>query len=200
MKIERNAKSNDRKAVVKHIQHRAHAVGKKRSHVRIRGHKINQDKLFRWAKENLMDKPSACPTPPSRGSFYKAFHIILTIIALPSYISIYTNSVCETQEQASPVMFGHQSLVNGFTTASDTTSTLVQRLLQYAQRSNYTIEAQDAHALFNDLQTILGSEYTAGKRENDDQWNPSMNEDIVQIRNLMNVTEAILMSGELKGM
>jgi hypothetical protein len=73
MKLERNVKAKERKAVVKHIQHRSHAVGKKSSHVRVRGHKINQEKLFRWAKEILMDQPSMSANPPSREFFCKFF-------------------------------------------------------------------------------------------------------------------------------
>ena len=199
MQVEKNGKTEERKAVAKHIQYRAHAAGKKSSHVRIRGHKINQERLSRWVKENLMDKPSAYPTPPSRGSFCQSFHITLIIIALPTCISIYTNSVCEALKQALPVMSERQKLVNRFTTASYMTSTLIERLVQYAQNQSYMIESQDARALFNDLQILLGSEYTGGKRENENGWNPCIEEGIVQIRNLMNVTDAIAMGGELKG-
>ncbi|KAH6665249.1 hypothetical protein B0J14DRAFT_237414 [Halenospora varia] len=183
MKLERNVKAKERKTVIKHIQHRAHAVGKKSSHVRIRGHKINQEKLFRWAKENIMAQLSMSANPPS---------------PLPSCIGIYTNSVCETLEQVSLVILKHQRLVNGFTTMSDMTSTLMQRLLKYAQGLKHIIESQEARAVFNDLQLILSTEYTAGKRWNKNHWNPNVKEYIIQVRNLMNVTQALLVSGELK--
>jgi hypothetical protein len=200
MKLEKNVKAKERKAVVKHIQHRAHALGKKTSRVRIRGHEVNQEKLFRWVKENLVDQPSMSANTPSRESFYKAFCITLIIIALPSCISIYTSSVCETLKQASPVILKHQRLVNRFTTTSDMTSTLSQRLLKYAQSPKNIIESQEVRAIFNDLQVILRNDYTDGKRWNENHWNPIVKEDIVQVRNLMNVTQALLVGVELKGM
>lgn len=60
--------------------------------------------------------------------------------------------------------------------------------------------SQEARAVFNDLQLILSNDYTAGKRWNEDHWNPNVKEDIVQVRNLMNLTPGLLVSGELKGM
>ncbi|KAH7417966.1 hypothetical protein BKA64DRAFT_184602 [Cadophora sp. MPI-SDFR-AT-0126] len=57
MKIERNVKLKERKAVVKHIQHRAQTMGKKTGLTRIRGHEIDQEKLLRWAKENHTHQP-----------------------------------------------------------------------------------------------------------------------------------------------
>lgn len=64
MGLERNVKAKEQKAVVRHIQHREHAIGKKSRRVRIRGHEINKEKLLRWVKENLMDQPSMFATPP----------------------------------------------------------------------------------------------------------------------------------------
>ncbi|KAE8452639.1 hypothetical protein EG329_013898 [Mollisiaceae sp. DMI_Dod_QoI] len=183
MKLERNVKANERKAVVKRIQNRTHAVGKKSSHVRIRGHKINQEKLTRWLKENPMDLPSISATPPS---------------PLPSCISIYTNSICGTLKQASLANLEHQRLVNRFMTASHMESTLAERLLKYAPSPKHVIESQEARAVFNDLQLILSNDYTLEKRRGQN-WNPSVKEDIIQVRNLMNVTQGLFVSSELKG-
>ena len=80
------------------------------------------------------------------------------------------------------------------------TSSLIQRLLKYSQSPKHMIETQEARAVFNDLQLILRNDYTAGKIWNEDHWNPSVKEDIIQVRNLMNVTQALLVNGELKGM
>jgi hypothetical protein len=80
------------------------------------------------------------------------------------------------------------------------TSTLIQRLLKYAQSPKHIIESREAGALFNDLQLILRNDYTTGKRWNEDQWNPTVEEDIIQVRNLMNVNQTLLVNGELKGM
>jgi hypothetical protein len=88
--------------------------------------------------------------------------------------------------------------MNGFATASDMKSTLTQRLLKYAQSPKNMIESQEARAVFNDLQLILSHDCIAGKRSDDD-WNPIVKEHITQTRNLMNVTQALLINGELKG-
>ncbi|KAH6671097.1 ankyrin repeat-containing domain protein [Halenospora varia] len=88
--------------------------------------------------------------------------------------------------------------MNGFTTASDMESTLIQRLLKYAQGPKHMIESQEARAVFNDLQLILRNDYTARKGWNKNYWNPIVKEHIIQIRNLMNVTQALLVNGESK--
>lgn len=200
MRIERNVKAQERKAIIKHINHRTHALGKKNSRVRIREHKMTQEKLYRWAKENLLDQPSISTAPPSREYLYKAFRATLIILALPSCISIYTNSVYEAMKQASPLDSKHQRLASGFTNVSDMTSTLAQRLLKYAQSPKQMIESQETRAVFNDLQLILSHDYTSGKRCDEHHWNCAVKEDIIQVRNLMNVTQALLVSDELKGM
>jgi hypothetical protein len=87
MKLERNVKAPDRKAVVKHIQHRANAVGKG-SKVRIRGHKINHEKLSRWVKENVIEPVTFPANPPSLEFSCETSPTTLIVIALPSYISI----------------------------------------------------------------------------------------------------------------
>jgi hypothetical protein len=76
----------------------------------------------------------------------------------------------------------------------------MQRLLKYAQSPRHIIESQEARTVFNDLQLILTSDYIAGKRWNEDHWNPSVKEHIIQVRNLMNMTQSLLVSDKLKGM
>lgn len=97
-------------------------------------------------------------------------------------------------------MFEHQNLVGRFTPASNTTDALMQSLLRHAQSADFMIESQEAHEIFNDLQIILGSNVTAKKGREETQWNNDLEEGIVQIRNLMNLTDAIIKSEELKGM
>jgi hypothetical protein len=63
MKLERNVKAKDRKTVVRHIQHRTHAVGKSSRLVRVRGHKISSEKLSRWMRE-VATNQSLMPQPP----------------------------------------------------------------------------------------------------------------------------------------
>jgi hypothetical protein len=198
MKLERNVKAPDRKAVVKHVQRRANEVGKG-SKVRIRGHKINHEKLSRWVKENVMEPVSIPANPPSREFSCETPSTTLIVIALPSYISIYTHSVCDTLNKESLASSKHQRLADGLSAASDVTSTPIQRLLEYAQDLERVIDSQKARAVFNDLQLILRNEYMIGTTPHDDNWNPSVKEDITQVRNLMNVTEALHVKGELKG-
>jgi hypothetical protein len=59
-----NVKSNERKPIIRHIQYRTVLAGKKTSHVRVRGHKIDAEKLSRWMKESFIDQ-TRMPTSPS---------------------------------------------------------------------------------------------------------------------------------------
>jgi hypothetical protein len=54
MKLKRSVEAKDRIAIVRRIQYRRHAIGKDTGHVRVRGHRINEAKLQRWAKEHPM--------------------------------------------------------------------------------------------------------------------------------------------------
>jgi hypothetical protein len=198
MKLERNVKAPDRKAVMKHIQRRANTAGKG-SKVRIRGHKINHEKLSRWVKENVTGPVSIPANPPSREFSRETAPATLIVIALPSYISIYTHSVCDTLTKESLASLKHQRLADGLSAASDLTSTPIQRLLRYAQDLERVIDSRKARAVFNDLQLILRNKYMIGKAPDGDNWNPSVEKDITQVRNLMNVTEALHVKGELKG-
>jgi hypothetical protein len=111
MKLERNVKAPDRKAVVKHVQRRPNEVGKS-SKVRIRGHKINHEKLSRWAKENVTGPVSIPVNPPSREFSCETSPTTLIVIALPSYISIYTHSVCDTLNQQPLASSKHKRLAD----------------------------------------------------------------------------------------
>lgn len=62
------------------------------------------------------------------------------------------------------------------------------------------MESQEARAVFNDLQLILDNDYIARKRRNEKHWNAAVKEDIIRVRNFMNLTQALLVSSELKGM
>jgi uncharacterized protein YfdQ (DUF2303 family) len=75
MNLKRNGKADERKKVVRHIQHRVNKVGKKSSLVRVRGHKINQEKLSRWVKEEAKNQPSMSPNPLPSKLFFHAFRV-----------------------------------------------------------------------------------------------------------------------------
>jgi hypothetical protein len=80
MNLERNVKSNERKAIIRHVHHRTVLAGKKASHVRVRGHKIDPEKLSRWMKEGVMDRPRM---PSSLSS--RELALVLILIADDSY-------------------------------------------------------------------------------------------------------------------
>jgi len=104
-------------------------------------------------------------------------------------------------EQLPPDFLSRQRLGSETTAESNMASTLTQRLLKYAQRPNQMIRLQDTRAVFNDLQQyFLGHEFTLGKDGNDTCRNVSVADDIVQIRNMMNITDEIYVSDKLKGM
>jgi hypothetical protein len=49
------------------------------------------------------------------------------------------------------------------------------------------MESKDIRTVFNDLQTLLMSDFTVAE-ENIHYWNSSIEEDIVQLRNFMNIS------------
>ncbi|RDL34706.1 uncharacterized protein BP5553_07834 [Venustampulla echinocandica] len=174
MKLARNVKTEERIRVVRHIRHRAHAVGKKSSHVRISGHKKTGEKLSRWMKE-VVDQPfiSASPLSP-----------------LPSGISIYTNSHHGSSKQISPALLECQIPHFRPMRPSDMKDAVMQRLLKYSRVPKHIIKSQEARAVFNDLQLILGYNPTCEKYGSI-AWNPIVEDDITRVRNLMNMTQAL---------
>lgn len=51
MKLERNVKANERTAITRHISRRQLVIGKPSRFVRVRGHRIDKEKLARWMKD-----------------------------------------------------------------------------------------------------------------------------------------------------
>jgi len=66
MKLERNVKAKERRAIVKHVQYRTQVANKTSTQVRVRGHEINRNKYSRWIKEMLIGQPSSPISVPSR--------------------------------------------------------------------------------------------------------------------------------------
>ena len=81
--------------------------------------------------------------------------------------------------------------------ASDTQSSVIQRLLKYAQVPTLDIESQESRAIFNDLQHILCSDRIV--ESCCDAWNPIVEKDIIRVRNLMNLTQMITVKREWEG-
>jgi hypothetical protein len=61
------------------------------------------------------------------------------------------------------------------------------------------MESKDIRTVFNDLQTLLMSDFTVAE-ENIHYWNSSIEEDIVQLRKFMNINHNLLVDSELKGL
>ncbi len=220
MKLERNVKANERRSIVQHIQRRKYAIGKESRHVQVRGHKITADKLSRWMKETSVNHLSLLEYPLSRELMSNAPRIILRailiFIAIPSIISIRTNS-----SPGSPTMISHtfseyqQPGIRSMS-QSDRTSAVIQRLFAHAPK--HFIEPQEAGAVFNDLQLILGCKPwkpekpkkptdepkyqwnpAVKKDEPKDQWNPAVKKDVKRLRNSMNLPRRIAVGREANG-
>ena len=82
---------------------------------------------------------------------------------------------------------------------SDMKSVVIQRILKYAQVPKNVVESQESRAIFNDIQLILSCNHTSDKYNHDHPWNPTVEEDIIRVRNLMNVTQRLLVNREWKG-
>lgn len=203
MKLERNVKSNERKAVIRHIQYRTNKAGKKTSHVRVRGHKIDPEKLSRWMKEGVMDQPRT-PTSPSSRELVLAFFLIarwfvLIVIALPSSISIYTNSPCTSPTPMPSSFVEYQVPDIGSMSPGNTKSDIIQRILKYAYLPKEILESQESRVILNDLQHILSFNDAPGKSHHD-AWDLRLEGDIMRVRNLMNIAHRLTVSREWEGM
>src|SRR5947209_16246960 len=131
MKLERNVKANERMTIVKHIQHRKYAVGKESRHVQVRGHVITAEKLSRWMKENANNPPSLTG-PLSRESILNApftiLLVILNVIAIPSGISIRTNSTPGSPQLISYAFSQYQQPGIGSISQSGMATAVIQRI------------------------------------------------------------------------
>jgi hypothetical protein len=78
MGILKNVKAKEQNAVLRHIQHRTCVAGKTSSHVRVRGHKIDPEKLSRWVKEAGLDQPSISTGPLSRQLIFSCYRMAFT--------------------------------------------------------------------------------------------------------------------------
>jgi len=120
-------------------------------------------------------------------------------LAIPSEISIRTKSRLGSPTLlASPIRV-HQLPVVESITPNKTTDTAIHRLLTYAHTPNTIIESEQTGAVFNDLQLILNSGHNFPKCPNCDVWSPAIEEDIVKVRNLINLTRVLSFEKESQG-
>jgi hypothetical protein len=207
MKFERNVKANERRTIVQHIQYRKYAIGKESRHVQVRGHRITAEKLSRWMRETVVNHPPLLKCPLSRELMSNApliiLHAILIIIAIPSGISIRTNSSPGSPTVISYTISEYQQPGIRSISQSDMTSAVIQRL--FAHVTKHVIESQEAGAVFNDLQLILGCKPLKTKKpknltdELSYQWNPAVKEDVTRLQNSMNVPRKIAVGRESNG-
>ncbi|CAG8952002.1 hypothetical protein HYFRA_00000738 [Hymenoscyphus fraxineus] len=181
MKLERNSKPGDRRAVVRHIQHRM-IINKNCGHVRMRGHEISAEKLSRWINEfapQFSFMPARSPSP------------------LPSCISIYTSSQLGSPELANTRLLAGTLPTTGMTKANDESSAVIERLLKYARTPTNEIRKFEARSVFNDLQTILHDDYITREICRYSQiylnsWNPRVEDDLMRVRNMMNMNQGVI--------
>jgi hypothetical protein len=81
--------------------------------------------------------------------------------------------------------------------SSDVGSGVIQRLLKYTQ-TRQIIVSKEARSVFNDLQLILTSSRASCRWH--DHWNPFVDEDIVRVRNVMNLAQQLTVDAEYSGM
>ncbi|CZR63154.1 uncharacterized protein PAC_13051 [Phialocephala subalpina] len=178
MDLERNVKEEEQKAIVRSILHRTYVEGKNSSHVRVRGHKMALEKISRWMKDVVTDQPSMDAVP---------------ISPLPSCISVYTNSPCGSPKLLSTALSEYQAQGLLSMSPKDMEITIMQRFLKYARLPKHTVESKEARAIFNYLQLILSCSPEI-RRESHDAWNSNVAEDLVGIRNLINMTQEIVVN------
>lgn len=206
MKLERNVKANERRTIIKHIQHRKYAVGKESRHVQVRGHKITAEKLSRWMKENA-NNPLSLAGSLSRESManarFRIVFVILNVIAIPSGISIHTNSTPGSPTLMSYAFSEHQQRGIGSVSQSDLATAVIQRILAHIPKP--IIEVQEAAAVFNDLKLILGCKPLKPRtrkimtNELWCSWYPGFKKDVRRLRNSMNVPHRIVVNKEASG-
>lgn len=199
MKLERNVKLNERKAILRVVRYRER-TGKK-SHIRVRGHKISQKRLLRWFKEGINDHPFVITDSPSRKSFSSCIsltlHIILMTIAIPSSMSIYTSSQPASPKSTLPTVLEYQELDTRCINSGDMPISSLQRILAYAHGPRNILEYREARAIFNDIQAILGHINIAFSNHEVDHWNSAVKEEhITQVRNWMNLASELAINRE----
>jgi hypothetical protein len=123
---------------------------------------------------------------------------LLFIIALPSFISLHTKSVSEGLDHVSSIGLKDQYLTDETASRETVTGSLVQRLLRYTKSPTHIIQSQTVREIFNDLQHVLRDDYFTNHL-NEKDWNPRIMEDVIQVRNLMNVTQKLPIADNLRG-
>ena len=123
--------------------------------------------------------------------------MILTTVSIQSNISIYTHSHSEAPDLLSSTLVEYQGPENGSMGRGGISTSLIQRILSYAYNTVDIIESREVRSVSNDLQSILSCPDNVDPRYN--RYNNSylrVQEDIVQVRNLMNLAQGLAIERE----
>ncbi|KAE9380968.1 hypothetical protein N431DRAFT_137126 [Stipitochalara longipes BDJ] len=172
MKLERKCTIEQRKTILRHVQHRKEKLGKQSMYVRVRGHMLTQEKIARWLKEPALAKALSRVRPPS---------------PLPTEISIRT-----AVHLSSPRSSGGTLSCVRF--LDETESSAALRILDNAQQENQVMDPQQARSLFNDIQQLLETRDKPPQKMKDPRWRPSLENNLVHIRNMMNLGPKLLLN------
>ena len=124
---------------------------------------------------------------------------MLIVIALPSSISIYTNSPCTSPKPMPSSLVEYQVPDIASMSQGNKKSDIIQRILKYAYLPKQILESQESRFILNDLQHILSFNDIPGKSHHD-IWNLPLEGDILRLRNLMNMAHGLTVSREWNGM
>ena len=125
---------------------------------------------------------------------------LLTSAALPSQISLRTGS-----HVASPNLticnFSNRNIRSAESPwLHAAVGTPVERLLSCAQGPNTMLKSEQCGTMLNDFQHILSSGSDISQCPIHDMWSSVVEEDLVNIRNRMNLTNEIRLENGYKGM
>ncbi|KUJ18790.1 uncharacterized protein LY89DRAFT_717327 [Mollisia scopiformis] len=183
MKLKRNVEASKRRVIVRHIQHRKQSSGKVTKLVRVQGHRKSEAIIQKWMKEYPeLNRPIHCipPSPlPSQISLRTGSHV-----ASPN-LSICSFSNRNIRSAESPWL--HAAV-----------GTPVERLLSCAQGSNTMLKSEQCGAILNDFQHILSSGSDISQCPEHDSWSSVVEEDLINIRNRMNMTNEIRLENGYK--
>ena len=120
--------------------------------------------------------------------------------ALPSCISIYTNSVSGAPESTSAEVFDSQPLDVAPLPVGDKLDNAVHNILLYAQDPRRQLERKEIRSIFNDFQIILSKLCLCEAKVMEDIWGCNVETDIMGVRNLMNLAHNLTVVKEWDGM
>ena len=180
MKLEKNAKEDERRPIARHLKYRERRA-KKTKYVRIRGHEIKLSKTTRWIKEQVSPSPLSSPSRTFCPPFSSCDFSLLIFAALPSYISVLTGS-----PSGSPATLPHTFSPNQQAKARpfspmDGFDGAIQRL--FACADDESVKFQDARPILNALQLILGCERQHPPPKHHELWDAVTEDHITLFRN-----------------